>query len=222
MVRSLTDAPVSVTGFEVGRYGDGVSYLSLGFPGATVQLLQKLTTNNLADDLAHLAPDIVVLAFGTNEGFNDALNIADYAAQYEKIVAEIKRIRPQVKIIMIGPPDGARPGRACHAEDSDCQSAQLATADEGCALSTPPKLALVRSAQRELANRLGAYFWDWSSIMPAHCGAQLWAASNPPLMASDHVHLTLDGYKRSADSFADFLIPLLVASRTPTHVVSNN
>ena len=36
MVRSLTDAAVSVTGFEVGRYGEGVSYLSLGFPGATV------------------------------------------------------------------------------------------------------------------------------------------------------------------------------------------
>ena len=32
MVRSLTDAAVPVTGFEVGRYGEGVSYLSLGFP----------------------------------------------------------------------------------------------------------------------------------------------------------------------------------------------
>jgi len=68
-VRSLTDAPVTVTGVEVNREGDGVSYVSLGFPGATVQLLQKLADDNLADDLKRIAPDVIVLAFGTNEGF---------------------------------------------------------------------------------------------------------------------------------------------------------
>ncbi|MGD0642054.1 MAG: hypothetical protein ABSC22_15005, partial [Roseiarcus sp.] len=34
-VRALSDAPVTVTGVEVAREGDGVSYISLGFPGAT-------------------------------------------------------------------------------------------------------------------------------------------------------------------------------------------
>ena len=75
-MRALTDAPVTVTGVDVGREGDGVSYLSLGFPGATVQCLQRLTTENLADDLRRMAPDYVVLAFGTNEGFNDNLDIS--------------------------------------------------------------------------------------------------------------------------------------------------
>ena len=49
-VRSLSDAPVTVTGVEVARDGDGVSYISLGFPGATVQVLEKLASTNLADD----------------------------------------------------------------------------------------------------------------------------------------------------------------------------
>ena len=106
-MRSLTDAPVTVTGVEVNREGDGVSYVSLGFPGATVQLLQKLAEDNLADDLKRIAPDVIVLAFGTNEGFNDALDVAGYTAQYEQIVKRLKSLRPQARIVIIGPPDGA-------------------------------------------------------------------------------------------------------------------
>ena len=128
---------------------------------------------------------------------------------------------------MIGPPDGARARGVCHSSASahDCASApQPIAADAGgpCRFPTPPKLELVREAQRKLAERLGADFWDWSSVMPSPCGAQVWAAANPPLMAHDYVHMTLEGYKQSADQFADFLIPLIDGRQTGAHVVSNN
>ena len=80
----------------------------------------------------------------------------------------------------------------------------------------------MREAQRRLAQRVGAVFWDWASVMPAPCGAQVWAAANPPLMARDYVHLTTEGYKQSADRFADFLIPLIDGRQTGAHVVSND
>lgn len=226
-VRALSDAPVTVTGVEAARDGDGVSYISLGFPGATVQVLQKLATENLADDLKRMAPDVVVLAFGTNEGFNDALDVGVYTEQYEQIVRRLQTLRPGVRIVMIGPPDGARPAGVCHnsAVGHDCASApQSVAADSGgqCRFPTPPKLGQVREAQRHLADRLGAEFWDWSSVMPGPCGAQVWAAASPPLMAHDYVHMTLEGYKRSADRFADFLIPLISGRQTGPHVVSND
>jgi hypothetical protein len=41
-------------------------------------------------------------------------------------------------------------------------------------------------------------------------------------MAHDYVHMTLDGYKQSADRFADFLIPLIEGRQPLTHVVSND
>ena len=227
-VRALSDAPVTVTGVEVARDGDGVSYISLGFPGATVQLLQKLAAENLADEWRRLAPDIVVLAFGTNEGFNDALDVAAYSAQYEQIVRRLQALRPGVRVVLVGPPDGARASAACRngAPTPDCPATarQLAAADGAapCRLQTPPKLAQVREAQRRLAERVGAVFWDWSSAMPGPCGAQVWAAANPPLMARDYVHMTTEGYKQSADRFADFLIPLIDGRQTGAHVVSND
>ena len=193
-MRSLSDAPVTVTGVEVAREGDGVSYISLGFPGATVQLLQKLAAENLADELRRLGPDIVVLAFGTNEGFNDALDVAAYSAQYEQIVRRLQALRPGLRVILIGPPDGARLGACRNAQSlRDCPASATepaADAASPCRLPTPPKLAQVREAQRRLAERVGAVFWDWASVMPGPCGAQVWAAANPPLMARDYVHMT--------------------------------
>ena len=228
-VRALDDAAVTVAGVRVGREGDGVSYVSVGYPGATVQLLQRLDNGNLAQDLRQLSPDVVVLAFGTNEGFNDNLDVGLYISQYEQIVRRLQALRPNLKIVMIGPADAARPGGVCHAEGvgqhcttSGAVQTVSAESSGGCRLPVPPKLNLVREAQRKLAQRIGAAFWDWSSAQPGPCGAQVWAAANPPLMARDFVHMTLEGYKQSADRFADFLIPLIQGRQTATHVVSNN
>ncbi len=115
-MRTLSDAPVAVTGVEVGREGDGVSYLSIGYPGATVQVLQKLDAGNIAEDIRRLAPDVIVLAFGTNEGFNDNLDVNAYISQYEQIVRRLQALRPGLKIVIIGPADAARPAGQCHAE----------------------------------------------------------------------------------------------------------
>ena len=227
-VKSTTDAPVTVTGVHVERDGDGVSYLSLGFPGATVQVLQKLTMANLSDGMRRLSPDIVVLAFGTNEGFNDNLDIGAYSAEYQRIIAKLKFLLPNVHIVMIGPPDGARPpgAKPCPggAAGHDCAEPAPKPDQAGshCRFETPPKLAMVRDAQRQIAARTGSAFWDWSSIMPGPCGAQTWAAATPPLMAHDFVHMTLDGYRLSADKFADFLIPLIDDRQSLKHVVSYN
>jgi lysophospholipase L1-like esterase len=216
-----------VTGVEVGREGDGVSYLSIGYPGATVQLLQKLDSGNVAEDFKLLAPDVVVLAFGTNEGFNDNLDVGVYISQYEQIVRRLQSLRPGLKIVIVGPADAARPVGQCHSEGvgQHCgPTVQTASVEGGgnCKFPVPPKLNLVREAQRKLAARIGAAFWDWSSVQPGPCGAQVWAAANPPLMAHDYVHMTLDGYKQSADRFADFLIPWIEGRQPATHVVSND
>ena len=227
-VKSTTDAPVTVTGVKVGREGDGVSYMSLGFPGATVQLLQKLSNENMAEDIKQLAPDIVVLAFGTNEGFNDNLDVTSYIASYEQIVRRLMDIRPGLRVVIVGPPDAARPNGQGHCagvgQDCGAANAQIAAGEGGgqCKYPVPPKLNLVREAQRKLAQRLNVDFWDWSSAQPGPCGAQIWAAANPPLMARDFVHMTLEGYKQSADRFADYLIPLIDGRQTNAHVVSND
>ena len=228
-VRALSDAPVTVSDVEVERAGDGVSFLSIGYPGATVGAVERLDSGNLAEDIRRLAPDVIVLSFGTNEGFNDNLDVNAYIAQYEQFIRRLQALRPGMKIVIVGPSDAARPAgqRHCEGVGQNCgagASVQTASMESSgkCRFPIPPKLNLVREAQRKLAAKIGAAFWDWSSAQGGICGAQVWAAANPPLMAHDYVHMTLDGYKQSADRFADFLIPLIEGRQTATHVVSNN
>jgi lysophospholipase L1-like esterase len=62
----------------------------------------------------------------------------------------------------------------------------------------PPKLAVVRERLSQVAIKQGAHFWDWSKVMNGPCGIHAWVKAEPPLAASDHVHLRSAGAKRSA------------------------
>jgi len=80
----------------------------------------------------------------------------------------------------------------------------------------------VREAQRKIAERDGIVFWNWASIMPKECGAERWLRETPVLMAKDHVHFTIAGYKKSAAAFLETLIPVIDKVRSRSDAVSNN
>ena len=228
-VRTLDDNPVTVTGVEVGREGDGVSYLSIGYPGATVQLLQKLDAANIAEDIRRLAPTSSCSPSAPTRALTTTSTSTPMSRNTSRSCAGCKRRGRVCRWCMVGPADAARPAGQCHAEGvgQHCKptpTVQTASLEStgNCKLPIPPKLNAVREAQRKLAQKLGAAFWDWSQVQGGVCGAQAWAAANPPLMARDYVHMTLEGYKQSADQFADFLIPLIEGRPAATHVVSNN
>jgi len=63
--RATSTSPVLESSISVGYI-----YSSIGYPGASIDLLNKFDQNLMADDLRRLNPQIVVLAFGTNEASN--------------------------------------------------------------------------------------------------------------------------------------------------------
>ena len=91
-----------------------------------------------------------------------------------------------------------------------------------CVWRTPARLSQVREVQREVANRAGLVYWNWASIMPRECGAHTWFTASPQLMAHDHVHFTIAGYRKSAEQFLNTLIPVIEKVRVGENAVSNN
>ena len=70
----------------------------------------------------------------------------------------------------------------------------------------PPGLARIRQAERQAANDLGWYFWDWSAAMGGACAMHRWVEAEPPLGMGDHVHLKADGYRMGAQQlFAELM-----------------
>jgi lysophospholipase L1-like esterase len=227
---------VSVASVAIHNKQSGVTYNSIGYPGAQASLLNKFTSRLFANDLMRINPQIVVLAFGTNEAFNEKLDLPAYAKTYERIVDKIRSALPRAVIVVVGPPDFAELPAACRkdkAPQATCRtSPREVTATNGtsngnadaseCLWRTPARLARIRQVQREIADRQGLVYWNWASIMPSECGAHRWATASPPLMAKDHVHFTIEGYKKSADHFLQTLIPVIEKVRVGANAVSHN
>jgi hypothetical protein len=143
-IKTLNDAPVSIASVALFNSQTGLSLSKVGYPGATVDILNKLDDRVFTDELRRINPHMVVLAFGTNEGFNDNLNLVTYANNYLNVVQKIRQTLPDAKIVVVAPPAASRGG--------PCNS--------------PPNLERVRARLIELAQDEKLQSWDWSSIMP--------------------------------------------------------
>jgi lysophospholipase L1-like esterase len=222
-----TDGPVSIASVAIYNSHDGLTYNSVGYPGATIDILNKLDNRLFTSNLRRLNPQIVVLSFGTNEADKANLDIPAYTERYRKVLAKIRSALPGALLVMIGPPEAEE--LSSHCKDKAAREAATcrrettgATRGDACEWKTLPKLNEVREAQRKIAERDGIVFWNWASIMPKECGATRWLKETPVLMAKDHVHFTIAGYKKSAAAFLDTLIPLIDKVRSRSDAVSNN
>jgi lysophospholipase L1-like esterase len=213
----------------------GLTYNSVGYPGAQISLVNKLSNRLLANDLIRINPHIVVLSFGTNEASNESLDLAQYAKSYERVIDKIKTALPTAAIVVVSPPDFAELPAACRKEKAAQATCGRTPVDAGagaaangaagaaeCLWRTPARLHQIREVQREVANRQGLVYWNWASIMPKECGAHAWFTSSPQLMARDHVHFTIEGYRKSAEQFLNTLIPVIEKVRLGENAVPNN
>ena len=214
------DGPVDVLSWGTDRNGPGILYENFGTIGATVDIMGRWDQPIVQAELAQRDPALIVIAFGTNEGFAPAADPVAYKDLYLERVRMIKEAAPNAAILIIGPPDGNRlyrraPGQvgACVAKVADdapiaISSTRQASAKAGARTvwAPPPKLAALRAVQREIANEQGWYFWDWSAAMGGPCSEHRWTLLDPPLAADDHVHLRQDGYRKTAEQlFAELM-----------------
>ena len=112
-IKTVSDRRVTISGVGIFNRRSGVSYSNVGFPGATIDIVNKYDSEMLEQELKSLAPQIVVLAFGTNEGFNDNLDLERYRAHYRSVIQKIRAASPGARIVMVGPPQANRVPAGC-------------------------------------------------------------------------------------------------------------
>jgi lysophospholipase L1-like esterase len=174
-------------GVVLERKGPGVVYDPLGQNGYAIQHLAKINSQHWIQALRLRRPDLVVLAFGTNEvGYYNIPGPA-YAADYREIVRRIREALPAASILVMGPMDrGARN-------------------PEG-ALGTMPNLIRIVEAQRKIAAELGVAFFDTYRAMGGEGSAVRGYNATPRLMTGDFTHPTRSGADRIARSLVDALV----------------
>ena len=212
LIRPQGDGQVTVHSVAIGTDRPGLRYINLGLPGATAMTPLSWHRDYVAGDLTRLAPDLIVFSYGTDESFDDRLNLRDYEANVSAAIARLRQSAPLAAILIIGPPDIARMPkfasgtarasdvcRALSAPERVDYIKRVSAGDPRLARWHPPlNLDAVRTTLRRVAAAHQAFFWDWSKLMGGSCGVHAWVHSKPALATNDHIHLTEEGSKRSA------------------------
>ena len=184
---------VSLYDLWLATGGPGVIVSNLGVVGATLRDLAARDEAVTATELAYWRPQLIVLAFGTNEGFDDGLDRVAYEALLRGQIARMRRLAPAASLLLMGAPDAVRTGVT-----GGCSADGLRR--------PPPSLAVVRDVQRRVAADMGVAFWDWHGRMGGDCSADRLALRAEPHMLGDRVHFTTIG--------ADWIGGMLAADLT--------
>jgi lysophospholipase L1-like esterase len=199
----------------------GIAYVSHGVGGETINIIDHWSRRIVRWQFRHLNPALVIVAYGTNEGFNYRLKPGDYERDFRARLSFLKSAAPNASFVILGAPDAATLPRWCgrtarQRDKFECRKLRSSHAenyiklmvrhsDDLCYWHEPPTLEMVRKIQRRVARELGAFYWDWSKVMGL-CGMDKWSREDPPLAYSDRVHMTTRGYDVSAEAFYQSLM----------------
>jgi lysophospholipase L1-like esterase len=183
-IRVRGNGPVRLFGVAVERERPGVMVDTLGINGARAAYQLLWDADLYREHLRRRDPDLVVLAYGTNESGDDGQPIEEYEADLRRVVARMKEAVPEASCLLIGPSD--RP-------------VQVMDDEAGASFEDRPRTGLVNATQAKVATELGCGYFDLVAFSGGPLSLVEWAASEPAMAQPDHIHYTARGYHRLGD-----------------------
>ncbi|SFP60480.1 GDSL-type esterase/lipase family protein [Sphingomonas rubra] len=212
---SVLAGPVTLTSWTVERRGrGGVSLSNLGVVGSQFLHLEREDEALVAAELAVARPDLIVIAFGTNEAFKPSFSAADYDAGLRRGLRRVQRLAPGVPILLLGAPDSATAIPSLR----NSGSGEASVCPGQARWAPPAALPVVQAIQRQRASEAGVAYWDWAARMGGRCTADGWAQAVPARMRGDRVHFTKPGADVIAALLQGDLDAAAAATSTPTSV----
>lgn len=142
------DAPVTLTSWATFDDAGGIALSNLGVVGSQLAHFARTDDAVLAEELRAYVPDLIVLAFGTNEGFGPSLDTVTYETLLRAQIARLRALAPGVPLLLLGAPDALSRNAALRGGAKACPGTGTPP------LFAPPALAQVRTVQRRVASDL--------------------------------------------------------------------
>lgn len=158
---------LTIDGIALENELSGVIYHSIGVNGAKYQ--DFVRAKYFARQVSELAPDLIILSFGTNEA-QGKTDPAFLRRSIQNLIEKLQEHSPNALIMLTTPADSyLRGGKKFN-----------------------PNMTEVSGIIRKLAHDKGYALWDLYNFSGGANSAQNWKTSG--LMASDSVHYTKFGY----------------------------
>lgn len=175
-------------GAELINSHSRVVYNAAGVNGADAE--SYLKSIRYLDQLAEMAPDLVVVSLGTNDAFSNAYTPERFKISMDSLTRGIQQAAPVAAIIISTPGD------------------HLLKNQQG-----NPNLESVRETIYSIALERGYGVWDFYGVMGGNGSMQRWARHG--LCAPDHLHLNGKGYRLQGALLFDALIGLAQEYQPP-------
>ncbi|PIT12827.1 GDSL-type esterase/lipase family protein [Snodgrassella alvi] len=164
----------------------GVVLSALGINGFQLNQWNRWNTEAWQQELNVIAPDLIILAFGTNEAYN-GIEIETVKQNLLETITQIRIASPNSAIMLLGAPES------------------LKSTAGSCGVR-PEKLTELQTMQKEVAQSQHILYWDWQAVMGGKCSMKSWI--NQGLARGDGVHFTASGYQRLGQALADTILSL--------------
>jgi lysophospholipase L1-like esterase len=186
-VRPHGDGRVKLYGVAVEREAPGVILDTLGINGARAASQLQWDEALYQEHLRRRMPDLVVLAYGTNESGDDEQPIERYESDLRQVVERMQRTVPTASCLLVGPSD--RP----------------VVARDGTAAPRARTFDVI-AVQRRVARDYGCGFFDLVAFGGGPLHMLSWSAASPAWGASDRIHFTRRAYDRLGQVIANALV----------------
>jgi lysophospholipase L1-like esterase len=102
---AVSGGAATITSWATFRDEGGVVLSNLGVVGSQLLHWARTDDNVLTEELTNYHPDLIVLAFGTNEGFAPRVNDFEYEVTLRTQIGRIRRLAGNVPILVLAAPD---------------------------------------------------------------------------------------------------------------------
>lgn len=182
-VETVGRDPVRLFGW-VAENPTGITYETFGINGASATTVGLWEPVTLRDNLEHRNPDLIVLAYGTNEAGSAQWTLEKYQTMFMNLLRQFREASPTASILVLGPPDRAQRVRR--------------------QWQTLARIGIIAEAQRRAALLMGCAFLDLRAEMGGAGAMQQWVKAGQA--QADHVHFTASGYRLLGDAiYADIM-----------------
>ncbi len=212
-VRAHGDGIVSFFGTAADRSGGGFTWESIGINGAQLKQFLRFDDELVQAEIAARSPDLIVVAFGTNEAVSNRYSVDDMVADADEFESEMQRYTeqtvefleraleasPDASCLVLLPPDFAPSSTADRCDDHGFDDLEPA-----CIRPALENLAGISQALRDAAEAVGCEAWDQQRAMGGSGGIHVWSLLS--LARGDGVHLRRRGYDRLTEQlYADLI-----------------
>lgn len=186
-IRPLGNGEIRLFGMTVERDTPGVVVDTLGIGGTRASNMLEWDEAVWADNVRRRAPDLYVLAYGTNEATDADQPIEAYEADLRAVLERFERVAPEASCLLVGPGDFPM------------------QTDDGQWIPRP-RLGEIVEVQSRVAAEMGCGFWDALAFMGGELSMVQWVGAVPKMGKDDHIHLTRRGYVRMGMALTDAMM----------------